>query len=60
MPHPTSNCPTQKLNKNNKNIHNVDCILAKKTILSPMNQKTCVMGETKAKFFATTLNWYKY
>ena len=32
----------------------------KKTILSPMNQKTCVIGETKAKIFATTLNWYKY
>ena len=32
----------------------------KKTILSPMNQKTCVIGETKAKLFATTLNQYKY
>ena len=28
-PSPTSNYRTQKLNKNNKNIHNGDCILAK-------------------------------
>ena len=27
---PYSNYPTKKLNKNNKNIHNGDCILAKK------------------------------
>ena len=31
---------TQKLKKNNKNIHNGDCILAKKkTILPPKNKK---------------------
>ena len=30
LSHPNSNYPTQKLNKNNKNIHNGDCILAKK------------------------------
>ena len=28
QPHPNSNYLTQKLNKNNKNIHNSDCILA--------------------------------
>ena len=47
QPHPTSNYSIQKLNKNNKNIHNNDCILApppppqkkKKTILLPKNQK---------------------
>ena len=22
--------------------------------------KTCVIGEAKAKFFATIVNWYKY
>ena len=27
---PNNNYPTQKLNKNNKNIHNGDCILVKK------------------------------
>ena len=30
QPNPISHCPTQKLNKNSKNIHNGDCILAKK------------------------------
>ena len=38
-----NNYLTQKLNKNNKIIHNSDCILApkkkKKTILLPKNQK---------------------
>ena len=24
------------------------------------NKKSFVIGETKTKFFATTLNWYKY
>ena len=49
-----------KLNKNNKNINNGDCILAKKTILPPKNKKkSCVIGEVKAKFFATIVNWYK-
>ena len=33
----------------------------KKIILSPKNQKkSCVFREIKAKFFATTVNWYKY
>ena len=38
---PNNNYPTQKLNKNNKNIHNGDCILVKKkkTILPSKNQK---------------------
>ena len=36
-PPPTKNYQTQKLNKNNKNIHNGDCILAKKTILPLKN-----------------------
>ena len=30
----------KKLNKNNKNMHNGDCILTKKTILPLKNQKT--------------------
>ena len=30
-------------------------------ILPPRNQKkSCVIGETKTKFFATTVNWYQY
>ena len=32
----------------------------KKTILPPKNQKIMCIGEAKAKFFATTVNWYKY
>ena len=36
---PNRNYPTQNLNKNHKNIHNGDCILAKKNILRSKNQK---------------------
>ena len=55
----------QKLNKNNKNIHNSDCILAKKKYIYILfyhqrTKKSCVIGEIKTKFFATTINWYKY
>ena len=32
----------------------------KKTILPLKNQKSYVIGEAKTKFFATTVNWYKY
>ena len=61
---PDNNYPTQKLNKNNKNIHNSDCILAKKKkkklLCHQRTKKSCVIGEVKAKFFATTVNQYKY
>ena len=43
-----SNYPIQKFNKNNKNINNGDCILAKKkkkTIFPPKNQKNHVLLE---------------
>ena len=52
---PTSNCQTQKLNKNNKNIHNGDCILATttttttKTILPPKNH--VLLEKPKLNFF---------
>ena len=38
------------------------CILAKKKKLfyHQRTNKTCVIGEAKAKFFATIVNWYKY
>ena len=32
----------------------------KKIILSQKNKKSCVIGEIKTKFFATTANLYKY
>ena len=57
-PPPTNNYLTQKLNKNNKNIHNGDCILAKKNYFT--TKKPRVIGEVKTNFFATTVNWYKY
>ena len=61
QPQLNSNYPTQKLNKNNKNIHNDDYILAKKkTILPPKNKKIMCIGESKAKFFPITVNKYKY
>ena len=64
QPNSNSNYPTQKLNKNNKNIHNDDCILVKKkkkTILPLKNKKkSCVIGEAKANFFTITVNQYKY
>ena len=50
--------------KNNKNIHNGDCILAtkkkKKLFYYERTKKSCVIGEVKSKLFATTVNWYKY
>ena len=61
-----SNYSTPKLNKNNKNIHNSDCILAKKQkrkaklFYYQRTKKLCVIGEDKAKFFAIKINWYKY
>ena len=58
-PPPTNNYPTQKLNKNNKNIHNGNCILAKKKNYFT-TKKPRVIGEVKTNFFATTVNWYKY
>ena len=49
--------------KNNKNIHNSDCILAKKKkklFYYQRTKKLCVIGEVKTKFFAIKVNWYKY
>ena len=64
MTHTNSNYPSKKLNKNIKNIHNGDCILApkkkKKLFYHQRTNKTCVIGEAKAKFFATIVNWYNY
>ena len=63
QPNLSSNYLTQKLNKNNKNIHNDDCILAKKKkklFYHQRTKKSYVIGEAKTKFFATTVNWYKY
>ena len=51
-----SNYPIKKLNKNNKNIHNSDCILAKKLFYHQRTKKLCVIGEVKTKFFAITVN----
>ena len=46
QPNSNSNYPTEKFNKNNKNIHNNgDCISAKKVILPPMIQKNYVLLE---------------
>ena len=47
----------QKLNKNNKNIHNDDCILVKKkkTILLPKNQKNHVLLEKLKLNFLQTI-----
>ena len=58
--HPNSNYPTKKLNKNNKNIHNDDFILAKKKLFYHQRiRKSCIIGKVKTKFFATTINQYK-
>ena len=48
----------KKFNKNNKNIHNSDCILTKKKKLfhHQRTRKSSVIGEIKANFFATTVN----
>ena len=60
QPQPNSNYLRQKLNKNNKNIHNDDCILVatttKKLFYHQRTKKSCVIGEVKANFFATTVN----
>ena len=54
LPNPNSNYQTQKFNKNNKNIHNGDCILANnKLFYHQRTKKSCVIGKAKAKFFAT-------
>ena len=39
QPNPNSNYPIQKLNKNYKNIHNGDCILAKKNYFTTNEKK---------------------
>ena len=52
-----SNYPIQKFNKNNKNINNGDCILAKKKKKNYFStkepKKSCVIGEIKDNSFAT-------
>ena len=53
MSNSNSNYPTQKLNKNNKNIHNNDCILAKNLIYHQRTKNSCVIRGAKTKFFAT-------
>ena len=56
MSNSNSNYQTQKLNKNNKNIHNSDYILAKNLIYhqkTKKKKKSCVIGEAKTKLFAT-------
>ena len=56
-----SNYPIQKFNKNNKNINNGDCILAKKKknyFSTKEPKKSCVIREDKINFFATIINWY--
>ena len=54
-PHPNSNYPTQKFNKNNKNIHNGNCILAKKkTYFTTKEPKNNVLLEKLNFFFFTT------
>ena len=54
LPNPNSNYQTQKFNKNNKNIHNGDCILANnKLFYHQRTKKSCVIRKAKAKFFAT-------
>ena len=56
-PSPSNNYPTQKFNKNNKSIHNDDCILGKKNYFTTKKPKeTCDIKEAKAKCFATTVN----
>ena len=51
----------KKLNKNNKNIHNDDCILVKKNYFTTKEPKNHVLLEKlKLIFFAITVNWYKY
>ena len=57
---PNNNYQTQKLNKNNKNIHNGDCVSAKKLFYHQRTKKLCVIKKVKAKFFASTVNWYNY
>ena len=61
LTNPNRNYLTQKLNKNNKNIHNGNCILVKKNLFYHQRiKKSCIIGEVKTKFFAITVNWYKY
>ena len=50
---PNNNYLTQKLNKNNKNIYNGDCILVKKLFYQQKAKKSCVIVEGKAKFFVS-------
>ena len=45
QPHLDSNYPTKKLNKNNKNIHNGDCILAKKNYFTTKEPKKHALSE---------------
>ena len=47
QPNSTSNYPTQKINKNNKTLHNDDCILAKKLLY---HKKTMLFEKLKLNF----------
>ena len=51
-----SNYSTKKLNKNNKNINNGNCILAKNYFTTKKQKKSYVIGEAKTKFFTITVN----
>jgi len=46
----------KNLTKTKKNIHNSDCILAKKKKNYFTTKKLCVIREGKTKFFATKVN----
>ena len=50
-----SNYSTKKLNKNNKNINNGNCILAKNYFTTKKQKKSYVIGEAKTKFFTITV-----
>ena len=63
QPYFNNNYPIQKFNKNNKNIHNGDCILAKKKNLPLKNQKNHVLLEKlKVNFCKGFVNicYYNY
>ena len=49
--HPNSNYQTQKVNKNNKNIRNGDCILGKKKKFTTKKPKNYVLIEKLKLFF---------
>ena len=54
--HSNSSYSTPKLNKNNNNIHDGNCILGKKKIYYQRTKKSRVIRESKTKFFAIIVN----